>query len=607
MDARLRTLIQKEENNMWKTVLFDLDGTLTDSADGITKCVRYALEQMGMNAPDPSELNCFVGPPLHEMFMKYAKMDEAMADQAVELYRERYTQVGMYENHLYPYITKLLALFKKNGITMGVASSKPEVYVKQILKHFGIDHYFKVVVGSELDGTRVKKKEVLEEAIHRLRMDKKKDQIVLVGDTAFDVLGAHEVGIACIGVSYGYGEKEDLEVAQPIYVAETVSDVAECVMSSQNNTKKESAIFQVWRIVYPILIHLGITCFVMTGWYLVYTTYELVVLKNHNMQAIQEVILQQNIYQVLLISLVSIAIYPWIFRGDEWYRKELGIRSRMMTADKFGIMRMILVVVFFVLLGTFLNQLITWSEIDVLFDGYNQIAETLFSRKIMLVSLVTTSLFAPIAEEYVFRALVYRRIRDYINIKWAIIISSLLFGLYHGNVVQCIYGTLMGIALAAVYERYKTLWAPILAHIAANAFASIMEFKGYSLVPESTSRMFVVLCAEIMVLSVLGAYMLHKWTPQKREEFDDNVLDDGVKERDESDITQKESEEVYESSTEVVYEEPEQLEKVSEEVFEHREEMIEDTRKEEKTAEDTIKDMEEILDAESFEKETWEV
>lgn len=547
---------------MWKTVLFDLDGTLTDSAEGITQCVHYALEQLGIDAPDPSELNCFVGPPLHEMFMKYANLDEKTADRAVEIYRERYTQIGIYENRLYPYITKLLALFKKNGITMGVASSKPEIYVKQILKRFGIDHYFKVIVGSELDGTRVKKKEVLEEAIHRLRMDRKKDQIVLVGDTAFDVLGAHEAGIACIGVSYGYGDREDLEVAQPIYVAETVSDIAECVLSSQKNHKNESVFFQFWRIIYPILIHVGITLFVTAGWSLAYTTYELVIQKNHNMETIQQMLIQQNIYMILIVSLISMVIFPWLFRGDEWYRKELGIRNRMMTADKFGIMRMILVVVFFVLLGTFLNQLIIWSEIAVLFDGYNKVAETLFSPKVMLISYITTSLFAPIAEELVFRALVYRRIRDYINVKWAIIISSLLFGLYHGNVIQCIYGTLMGIALAAVYERYKTLWAPVIAHIATNAFVGFMEFKGYSLVPESTSRMFLVLCAEIIVISVLGAYMLHKWIPQKQDEYDADAFED---DKDAGDFIPEEKESVVEASAELLYEEIEVQEDVSDE------------------------------------------
>ena len=501
---------------MWKTVLFDLDGVLTDSAEGITKCVQYALTGLGLEEPELSELNCFVGPPLHEMFMRYADLDAETADKAVALYRERYVPTGMFENQLYPTIVKLLELLKRNGILMGVASSKPEVYVKQILDHFGISNYFKVVVGSELNGDRVEKKEVLEEAIRRLHMENRRDQIVLIGDTIFDVRGAHAVDIDCIAVSYGYGKREDLEAARPIYIADTVSDIAECVLSCEDKPKRESSIYQVWRIMYPILLHLGISLFVYSGMAVALAVYKLMLYGNYSVELIKQSMINHNTLMMIGVSGMSILIFGWLFRRDEWKRKELGLRNRLMTASKFGIKRMIMVAVFFILLGTFLNQLISWSQISTLFSGYDTVAQVLFDKKTMILAYISVGILAPAAEELAFRGLVYRRVRDYMDVKWAITISSLLFGLYHGNVVQFIYAALLGVALAAVYERYKTLWAPVLAHMAVNGFSCITEFAGVPLMPESIKGLMIVFAMEIILISVLGVCILRKWKPKKK-------------------------------------------------------------------------------------------
>ena len=501
---------------MWKTVLFDLDGVLTDSAEGITKCVQYALTGLGLEEPELSELNCFVGPPLHEMFMRYADLDAETADKAVALYRERYVPTGMFENQLYPTIVKLLELLKRNGILMGVASSKPEVYVRQILDHFGISNYFKVVVGSELNGDRVEKKEVLEEAIRRLHMENRRDQIVLIGDTIFDVRGAHAVDIDCIAVSYGYGKREDLEAARPIYIADTVSDIAECVLSREDKPKRESSIYQVWRIMYPILLHLGISLFVYSGMAVALAVYKLMLYGNYSVELIKQSMINHNTLMMIGVSGMSILIFGWLFRRDEWKRKELGLRNRLMTASKFGIKRMIMVAVFFILLGTFLNQLISWSQISTLFSGYDTVAQVLFDKKTMILAYISVGILAPAAEELAFRGLVYRRVRDYMDVKWAITISSLLFGLYHGNVVQFIYAALLGVALAAVYERYKTLWAPVLAHMAVNGFSCITEFAGVPLMPESIKGLMIVFAMEIILISVLGVCILRKWKPKKK-------------------------------------------------------------------------------------------
>ena len=198
---------------MYKVILFDLDGTLTESGEGITKSVQYALERIGKPEPDLGKLKVFIGPPLMEMFMQYAQIDEATAKQAVEIYRERYSVTGIFENAVYPGIENMLAQLEKKGYILAVASSKPEVYVRQILDHFGLTRYFTEIGGSELNGRRTNKTEVIEDVLKRLNMDKHRDQVIMVGDKEHDVYGARKAGLECIAVSFGYGTEE-------VYVSE---------------------------------------------------------------------------------------------------------------------------------------------------------------------------------------------------------------------------------------------------------------------------------------------------------------------------------------------------------------------------------------------------
>ena len=210
---------------MYKAILFDLDGTLTESGEGITKSVQYALERIGKPEEDLEKLKVFVGPPLMEMFMKYAQIDEETAKRAVEIYRERYSVTGIFENAVYPGIEEMLAQLKKKGYILAVASSKPEVYVRQILDHFGLTKYFTEIGGSEMDGRRTNKTEVIEDVLKRLNMDKHRDQVIMIGDKEHDVLGAREAGLDCVAVSYGYGTTEELKEADPLQTVASADEL----------------------------------------------------------------------------------------------------------------------------------------------------------------------------------------------------------------------------------------------------------------------------------------------------------------------------------------------------------------------------------------------
>ena len=210
---------------MYKAILFDLDGTLTESGEGITKCVQYALEKLGRSESNLEKLKVFIGPPLMEQFMKYADMDEATARKAVEYYRERYSTTGIFENRPYPGVEKMLQELRRKKYLLAVASSKPEYYVKQILDYFNLKEYFDEIVGSEMNGARTNKTEVIEETLKRLGLDHHREQVIMVGDKEHDVLGARKAGLDCVAVSYGYGTEEELVASQPLQIVASAEEI----------------------------------------------------------------------------------------------------------------------------------------------------------------------------------------------------------------------------------------------------------------------------------------------------------------------------------------------------------------------------------------------
>ena len=194
---------------MNRAIFFDLDGTLTDPKLGITGCIQYAMERLGVDVPEADALTWCIGPPLLENFT--VLVGPELASDAVTFYRERFATVGLYENTPYPGIHDALSELKKASIRLCVASSKPHIYVRPILERFELIEYFTDVFGSELDGTRADKKDLLRFALSETRVDAKDS--TMVGDRRHDIVGALENGIAAVGVLYGYGSAEELAAA----------------------------------------------------------------------------------------------------------------------------------------------------------------------------------------------------------------------------------------------------------------------------------------------------------------------------------------------------------------------------------------------------------
>lgn len=210
-----------------KCVIFDLDGTLTQSEEGIWNCVRYAAEQMHRPEPDADTLRRFIGPPLKYSFQAYMGMSEDDAAEATRIYRERYVQVGLFENRVYPGIRRLLRMLKAQGCWIGVATGKPQVPTERILEHFGLSKFMNAVAGPSGDHGAEK------EDLIRRALPEEYGEAWMVGDRHFDMEGARKVGIRALGVGYGYGSEEELREAGCTAYAATVQDVIDLLCPGQ--------------------------------------------------------------------------------------------------------------------------------------------------------------------------------------------------------------------------------------------------------------------------------------------------------------------------------------------------------------------------------------
>ncbi len=586
---------------MSQVILFDLDGTLTQSGEGITKCVQYALGEMGIVENDLKKLECFVGPPLKDSFMKYGGFTDEQAVQAIAYYRERYETEGMFENCLYPKVADLLELLQINDKIMGVASSKPEKYVRQILEHFQIASYFKVIAGSEMNGEKVTKTEVIEDALARLQMQTERDKVVMVGDRAEDVQGALNCGIQCVGVLYGYGSEEELKQAGAVYLAEDVEDLAvlaspndeettEHVESIRQNDLKEvdvvseaepevpegtpsfgegatkseregesmvseetvetpqediqedrvvpeeikeetkenvesesenleepsvkaapttvtRAVFEddddddfleparprvkkskvikmhpvhhVWRWIYPMALYLIVSVAVSLCAGIYFAIKLLLGNEAYDTQMLTDMILNSSLLQTMIAGILM-AFISWILYRADQKKREQGILGNGKEPRWCSAIVWFLVLILSIAGCQLMNDVIEISGLHELFPTYTNVADqAIYSQSTWLI-LLTVGVVAPVSEELIFRGLLFHRMKDWMKPWLAVILSAVLFGAYHGNMVQFIYAFVMGIFFAVIYHRTGTLWTTIVAHMTANLWSVL----GYGLVNE---------------------------------------------------------------------------------------------------------------------------
>lgn len=493
-------------------LLFDLDGTLTDPKKGITGCVQYALRSFGIEEPDPDRLERFIGPPLKDSFMEFYGMDEARAQEAVEKYRERFQDTGIFENRVYDGIPAMLRTLQSKGMHLAVASSKPTVFVERILEHFHIDRYFEVVVGSELDGSRSNKDEVVQEALRRLFPDGRilRDQVRMIGDRKFDVEGAKALGVESVGVTYGYGSMEELKEARADYIVRSVEELRKFLLrGTEEAGSKASPSRRIWGLVFPLLSFLLVRVLVMNA--LVLTAQALAPSLPESVRNLIFVgygtenpgLTGSAATVITAVAYAAGAAVIWTRARHLIGRTAEDVKLlhlRREPGSSYGLLALVTV-------GAALgwNLLFDLTGLAQASSSYQEAASSQYAGAFW-VGLVCYVLVTPLAEELLFRGILYNELRRFLTVKMAVLASALLFGLYHMNSVQAVYAFLLGCVIAYGYEYFGSFRTAVCIHAAANLLAYCMT---YVRIPLSDAVRWCV-CIVGLVAMAAGLAALHR-------------------------------------------------------------------------------------------------
>lgn len=214
---------------MYQYIFFDLDGTLTDPGKGLISSLSYSLNKMGIQVDNPNNLKVFIGPPLDVSFRKFYNFNEEQIELGTKYYRKKYREKGIFENEVYPNIEFVLKTLKENGKILVLATSKPEEFAYKILKHFNLLQYFDFIGAATMDSSRSKKGDVIKYALDNLQI-KNLNQVIMIGDRKYDIIGANENQLDSIGVLYGYGNKEELETAGAKYICQNALEILDIIL-----------------------------------------------------------------------------------------------------------------------------------------------------------------------------------------------------------------------------------------------------------------------------------------------------------------------------------------------------------------------------------------
>lgn len=476
-------------------LLFDLDGTLTDPKLGITTCVQYALNSFGIIEEDLDKLEPFIGPPLKDSFMNFYGMNEEQAEAAIAKYRERFSTVGMYENEVYPGVARMLRRCKNRGAKLAVASSKPEVFVKKILEHFHLAKYFDVIVGSELDGRRTDKQEVVQEALFRLFGDNDidYDNVVMIGDRKFDIEGANENKVTGVAVSYGYGSIEELKEAKAEYIARSVDELEEFLLRGRRreceNTDiswhKPGIITKLCIIFVPILVYVlvsdmlrmlasifvakyrltGDMVAVINGVVFIITCVTIWLVFGRTDLAQERFAFKVRNANEYNGAGFTAEAYEWTLPGQrKSYMKKLYVRK---------LLGKLLIVLLGAGASVGFNFLFSLTDFTRISADFQAVSERQMGVS-LIMGLILYGIISPLAEEMIFRGVVFNRMKRYMPVILSAIISSALFGIYHGNVVQAVYAFMAGCLFAWIYHKRGRFGEAVMLH-------GIMNIAGFLL------------------------------------------------------------------------------------------------------------------------------
>lgn len=465
---------------MKKYLLFDLDGTLTDPKKGICTCVQYALASLGIEEPDLDKLEPFIGPPLKESFMKYYGLDEAGAEAAIVKYRERFRDTGIFENKLYGGIPEMLNALNSQGMYMAVASSKPTEFVQRILEHFKIAKYFRVVVGSEMDGTRAKKEEVIEEALKQLfgNWPVEKTKVYMIGDRSYDAEGARKAGVECVGVTYGYGSMEELREAKCDYIVRSVEELQKFLLRGTQKPEQTTMSQRIWQMALPFLLfiltrNVAMNVAVMILGALGNSISGGDFLFVRNAQGVPESLTGNAATLVSAFAFMVGGLAIWSMAKKTMARTAEDMKLLHIKAEPAKNYGLLAGAAAGLALG--LNILFLLAGLIESSGSYQEVAKEQYAAWFP-IGLVCYGLITPIAEELLFRGVIFGCVRRYMKMSAAMLVSALFFALYHGNPVQGLYGAALGFLITYAYEFFGDFRMAVAVHVLANVLSYVLSF-----------------------------------------------------------------------------------------------------------------------------------
>lgn len=508
---------------MKQYLLFDLDGTLTDPKEGITTCVQYALAAFGIDEPDLDKLEPFIGPPLKDSFMEFYQMTEEQAEAAIEKYRERFRDTGIFENEVYGGIYDLLRTMKAAGMHMAVVSSKPTVFVERILKHFKMDQYFEVVLGSELDGTRTKKAQVIIEVLRKFFGEKpiQYDQIYMIGDRKYDVEGARAFHIESVGVTYGYGSIEELKEAKADYIVQSVSELKKLLMREVDEKKQMDEVHRaqnpgstkkvqnqgtkiVWRIILLFLLFilsktavrflLSIVCQYLSA-----------------NEALASYLLVKQEENVVLTGLAGVLIEAlsvgfaglFIIRYAMPIIQKASEEMKLIHLKKEPVKN-------YVFLGCAALGLVVGFVTLVMVLGFDDVAK--YYREThgtvhdipFLLGLLSFGVCTPFAEQLMFTGIMYNGVKKFMAPKVSVLVTAIFYGYYRGYSIQMFYSIAICALIIYAYDYFGDFRVALGLHV----FINILYYLITSSVLTQAPIYNWPVCGIAFVLLIVGLVML---------------------------------------------------------------------------------------------------
>lgn len=455
---------------MKEYLLFDLDGTLTDPKVGITTCVRYALKAFGIDEPNLDKLEPFIGPPLKDSFMHFYNMPSEQADAAVEKYRERFKDIGLFENEVYIGIPEMLKKLQKKGMHLAVASSKPTVYVERILEHFGMKQYFEVIVGSELDGRRVNKDEVVDEALRQLFGEKpvERQKVYMIGDRKFDVEGARAQGVESVGVSYGYGGLQELQEAGADYIVESPGELSYFLLREFREVEPAGFCQVRLPVICSVLLYILVAQF--TG-------------------------------GVLPFVLLGLAMFPWVKICTERARYDMYVAHVKKDLPVAYVIALLVSLSLTMGMDTLISLTGTGYQMQVSALVQETVAFGNLWRMLLVVGI-----FLPFVEEMIFRGILYNLFKFKMKLLPAMMVTALLYCVLQQGMPGGPYMLLFGFVFAYAYEYFGTFAMPVILHVVSSVLWVFITYTGVA-----TSGLYNwPACVIWFGIALVGMGVLHK-------------------------------------------------------------------------------------------------